>query len=157
MASFTDDISFNTMVGPGAFVTGDLKLEGFTRVDGDIYGNLETTGKLIIGENARIRGSLTAKSVIVIGIVEGDILAPEGIHLFSSAVVLGDVISRKVKAEENVVIEGYCISRKRKERPYRASSPAPRKRDKRKGRRRPPRVLFQAGAQRQAHAYGADT
>lgn len=110
MASFTDDISFNTMVGPGAFVTGDLKLEGFTRVDGDIYGNLETTGKLIIGENARIRGSLTAKSVIVIGIVEGDILAPEGVHLFSSAVVLGDVISRKVKAEENVVIEGYCIS-----------------------------------------------
>ena len=110
MASFTDDISFNTMVGPGAFVTGDLKLEGFTRVDGDIYGNLETTGKLIIGENARVRGSLTAKSVIVIGIVEGDILAPEGVHLFSSAVVLGDVISRKVKADENVVIEGYCIS-----------------------------------------------
>ena len=110
MASFTDDISFNTMVGPGAFVTGDLKLEGFTRVDGDIYGNLETTGKLIIGENARIRGSLTAKSVIVIGIVEGDILAPEGVHLFSSAVVLGDVISRKIKADEKVVIEGYCIS-----------------------------------------------
>ena len=110
MASFTDDISFNTMVGPGAFITGDLKLEGFTRVDGDIYGNLETTGKLIIGENARIRGSLTAKSVIVIGIVEGDILAPEGVHLFSSAVVLGDVISRKVKADEKVVIEGYCIS-----------------------------------------------
>ena len=110
MASFTDDISFNTMVGPGAFVTGDLKLEGFTRVDGDIYGNLETTGKLIVGENARIRGSLTAKSVIVIGIVEGDILAPEGVHLFSSAVVLGDVISRKIKADEKVVIEGYCIS-----------------------------------------------
>ena len=110
MASFTDDISFNTMVGPGAFVTGDLKLEGFTRVDGDIYGNLETTGKLIIGENARVRGSLTAKSVIVIGIVEGDILAPDGVHLFSSAVVLGDVISRKIKADEKVVIEGYCVS-----------------------------------------------
>lgn len=110
MASFTDDISFNTMVGPGAFITGDLKLEGFTRVDGDIYGNLETTGKLIIGENARVRGSLTAKSVIVIGIVEGDIVAPESVHLFSSAVVLGDVISRKIKADEKVVIEGYCIS-----------------------------------------------
>lgn len=110
MASFTDDISFNTMVGPGAFVTGDLKLEGFTRVDGDIYGNLETTGKLIIGENARIRGSVTARSAIVIGIVEGDILAPESVHLFSSAVVLGDVISRRIKAEEKVVIEGYCVS-----------------------------------------------
>ena len=110
MASFTDDISFNTMLGPGAFVSGDLKLEGFTRVDGDIYGNIETTGKLIIGENARIRGSVTAKSVIVIGIVEGEILAPEGIHLFSSAVVLGDVISRKIKADEKVIIEGYCIS-----------------------------------------------
>lgn len=110
MASFTDDISFNTMVGPGAFVTGDLKLEGFTRVDGDVYGNLETTGKLIIGENARIRGSVTAKSAIVIGIVEGDILAPDGVHLFPSAVVLGDIISRKIKADEKVIIEGYCIS-----------------------------------------------
>ena len=110
MASFTDDISFNTMLGPGAFVSGDLKLEGFTRVDGDIYGNIETTGKLIIGENARIRGNVTAKSVVVIGIVEGDILAPEGIHLFSSAVVLGDVISRKIKADEKVVIEGFCVS-----------------------------------------------
>ena len=110
MASFTDDISFNTMLGPGAFVSGDLKLEGFTRVDGDIYGNIETTGKLIIGENARIRGNVTAKSVVVIGIVEGDILAPEGIHLFSSAAVLGDVISRKIKADEKVVIEGFCVS-----------------------------------------------
>ena len=115
MASFTDEISFNTMVGPGAFVTGDLKLEGFTRVDGDIYGNLETTGKLIIGENARIRGSVTAKSVIVIGIIEGDILAPEGVHLFASAVVLGDIISRRIKADEKVVIEGYCISVENKE------------------------------------------
>ena len=70
----------------------------------------ETTGKLIIGENARIRGNVTAKSVVVIGIVEGDILAPEGIHLFSSAVVLGDVISRKIKADEKVVIEGFCVS-----------------------------------------------
>jgi cytoskeletal protein CcmA (bactofilin family) len=65
---------------------------------------------LIIGENARIRGSVTAKSAIVIGIVEGDILAPESVHLFSSAVVLGDVISRRIKAEEKVVIEGYCVS-----------------------------------------------
>ena len=97
MAFRSDDISINTLVGSGSFVKGDMKVNGFIRIDGDIDGNLETDGAVIISEKARFRGNLTAKSVIVGGIIIGDITAKEGVKLLSSSAVVGNIISRRVQ------------------------------------------------------------
>lgn len=110
MAILADDISINTMIGSGSIITGNVKISGFVRVDGDIDGNLETTGKIIIGDKARIRGDVSSSSVIVGGIVNGDIIAPDFVQIFSSAIILGDVISKRVKVEQGAIIEGYCLS-----------------------------------------------
>ena len=109
MISRYDDISIHTLIGAGAFIKGDLRLEGFIRLDGDVDGNVETSGRIIIGEQARIRGNIHALSAAVNGIVEGDITAPEGITLFSSASVRGDIITKKIRVEENVFVQGHCI------------------------------------------------
>ena len=69
MALRVDDISINTIIGKGSAISGNMKVNGFIRVDGDIDGSLETDGNVIVGENARIRGDLTAKSVIVVPII----------------------------------------------------------------------------------------
>ena len=42
MAFRSDDISINTLVGSGSFVKGDMKVNGFIRIDGDIDGNLSS-------------------------------------------------------------------------------------------------------------------
>ena len=110
MALRTDDISINTLIGNGSFVSGNLKVNGFIRVDGDIDGNLDTDGAVIISEKARIRGNITAKSVIVGGIVFGDISAREGVKLLSSSAVVGNILTRKVRMEDKVVFHGHCIS-----------------------------------------------
>lgn len=110
MALRFDDISINTLIGNGSFVKGDLKVNGFIRIDGDIDGNLETDGAVIISEKARIHGNITAKSIIVGGIIIGDITAKDGIKLLSSSAVIGNIISRKVQMEDNVVFHGHCIS-----------------------------------------------
>ena len=110
MALRTDDISINTLIGNGSFVSGNLKVNGFMRVEGDIDGNLDTDGAVIISEKARIRGNITAKSVIVGGIVFGDISAREGVKLLSSSAVVGNILTRKVRMEDKVVFHGHCIS-----------------------------------------------
>lgn len=115
MALRFDDISINTLIGNGSFVKGDLKVNGFIRIDGDIDGNLETDGAVIISEKARIHGNITAKSIIVGGIIIGDITAKDGIKLLSSSAVIGNIISRKVQIEDNVVFHGHCISVQNKE------------------------------------------
>ena len=110
MALHSDDISINTLIGDGSSVTGNLCVNGFIRIDGDIKGNLETDGNVIIGERARFQGNIKAKSAIIGGIVLGDILAKENVTLLSSSAVVGDIISRKVQMEDKVIFHGYCIS-----------------------------------------------
>ena len=110
MALKVDDISINTILGKGSSITGNLRINGFVRLDGDIDGNLETDGNVIIGDNARIKGDVKAKSVIVGGIVVGSILAHDSIKVLSGSVVLGDVISRKVQIEDKTTFNGRCIS-----------------------------------------------
>lgn len=109
MASF-DDISINTMIGGGSAFSGVLKVSGGMMVDGDIDGNIEITGNLIIAERARVRGNIVAKSATISGIVIGDIRAPEGVKLMSTSTVIGDVSTRKLQVADKVVLHGHCIS-----------------------------------------------
>ena len=110
MALRVDDISINTIIGKGSAISGNLKVNGFIRIDGDIDGDLETDGNVIVGENARIRGNLSAKSVIIGGIIKGNVTAAESVKILSEAAVIGDVISRKVQIDASAVIHGHCIS-----------------------------------------------
>lgn len=110
MALKVDDISINTIIGNGTKIVGDLNINGFVRIDGDIDGNLETEGNVIIGDKARIRGNLKAKSAIIGGIVLGDIISVEGIKILSSAAVVGDIISKKVQIDDKATVHGHCIS-----------------------------------------------
>ena len=110
MALRVDDISINTIIGKGSAISGNMKVNGFIRVDGDIDGSLETDGNVIVGENARIRGNLIAKSVIFGGIIKGNIKASESVKILSEAAVIGDVLSRKVQIDGSAIMHGHCIS-----------------------------------------------
>ena len=106
-----DDISLNSLIGFGSSITGDFKVNGFVRIDGDLIGNLETTGNVIIGENARIEGNIIARSVSVIGgIIKGNIIAPDSVKLTSTTVVLGDIQTHYLQSDDKVIIHGHCIS-----------------------------------------------
>lgn len=110
MALRIDDISINTILGPGSAISGDIKVNGFVRIDGDIDGNLETDGNVIIGEKARIRGNVTSKSIIIGGIIVGNVHSQESVKLLPESVVIGDIISHKVQIADSAVFHGHCIS-----------------------------------------------
>ncbi len=110
MAFRSDDISINTLVGNGSFIQGNVHVNGFVRIDGDIDGDLDTDGAVIISEKAKIHGNLTAKSAIIGGIVLGDISAKEGVKLLSTSAVIGNIITKKVQMEDDVIFQGHCIS-----------------------------------------------
>jgi cytoskeletal protein CcmA (bactofilin family) len=110
MAFLNEDISINSILGVGSTIRGDIKINGFVRIDGDIDGNLETTGNVIIGENARMQGNITARSVTVGGIVKGNITASESVQLLSTSIVVGDILTHHIMADEKVIFHGHCIA-----------------------------------------------
>lgn len=115
MALRIDDITLNTIIGNGSAISGNIKVNGFVRIDGDIDGNLETDGNVIVGENARIHGSIQAKSVIIGGIILGNVHAVESVKMLSNSAVIGDIISHKVQIDDTATFHGHCISIKDEE------------------------------------------
>jgi len=111
-----DDVSINTLVGPGSLIRGEISVAGFVRVDGDIDGDLETTGRVIVGEKARIRGTVRCRKIIVGGVVQGDVIAPDGVSILSSGTVIGSVITRKLQVEPDVILHGECFAADDEER-----------------------------------------
>ena len=106
--NFIDDISINTIIGPRAMITGNVTVSGFLRIDGDIDGNVQTQGRVIIGEEARIRGNIRAASVSVGGVVQGDIIAPDYVVILSSGMVVGSVLTKKLRVDDDVILHGFC-------------------------------------------------
>lgn len=110
MAFTIEDVTINTIIGKGSAVSGDLRINGVIRIDGDVDGNIETSSNIIIGENARIKGNITASSATIGGIVLGDVVAPKGIHLLSTCAIIGDLTTKSLQIEDDVILNGHCIS-----------------------------------------------
>ncbi|MBR1912810.1 MAG: polymer-forming cytoskeletal protein [Treponema sp.] len=105
----SEDVSINNVISSGSSVAGNIKINGYIHIDGDLEGNLECSGNVTIGQDARIRGNISAKSMTIGGIVCGNLHAQNAIHLLSTSAVIGDIQARKLQADENVIIHGHCI------------------------------------------------
>jgi len=100
------DYSINTIIGPNTNVAGDLEAGGFTRIDGGIRGDVRAKGRVVIGERARIKGNVTGKDITIGGVVCGNIIADGHLIILSSAIIMGDIISRRIQADDGCFING---------------------------------------------------
>ena len=107
MASFKhEDFSVNTIIGPGTSVAGNIESAGFTRVDGNVLGDVKANGRVVIGERARMKSNISGTSVTVGGVVLGNVLASERIIILSTGLVMGDIITRRIQADDGCLIHG---------------------------------------------------
>jgi cytoskeletal protein CcmA (bactofilin family) len=101
-----EDFSINTIIGPNTNLSGNIETGGFTRVDGSIRGNVSAKGRVVIGEKARMKSNVTGTSVTIGGVVYGNVLASEQLIILSTGLVLGDIITRRIQADEGCLIHG---------------------------------------------------
>jgi len=102
-------------LGPGSKANGRLLFEGPTTIEGEIEGEILVHGNLTIGENAVIKGKVSATSVVVRGKVTADIQADKKIELQPPAVVVGDLITQALIIADGAILEGHCAMKKEKE------------------------------------------
>jgi cytoskeletal protein CcmA (bactofilin family) len=103
--------SINTIIGPDTGITGDIETGGFTRIDGSIRGNVIAKGRVVIGEKARMKGNVTGTAITIGGVVYGTIIASESVVILSTALVLGDIITRRIQADEGCLVHGRILMR----------------------------------------------
>jgi len=69
----------------GHRMSGELFFEGSGRIDGEFEGEITTTARLIIGENATVTAKVRAASIVVAGTFSGEITVSDGIEIRPSA------------------------------------------------------------------------
>ncbi|QQO09882.1 bactofilin family protein [Breznakiella homolactica] len=103
------ELIINTIIGPGTSVNGDITAPGFVRVDGSLRGDLKAAGRVVVGENARMKSDISGTNVTIGGVVQGNILASERITILSTGLVLGDIITRRIQADDGCLIHGRVV------------------------------------------------
>jgi len=104
----TDSAYINSIIGEGTRYNGELDLNGLLRIDGDFCGTVRTKGKVLVGKNGRAECTVYAGTVVVGGIVKGNIFAEEKVVILSTGIVLGNVASPRFIVEEGVILNGNC-------------------------------------------------
>jgi len=96
----------NSIIGEGTRFNGEFDLSGLLRIDGDFCGTVRTKGKVLVGKNGRAQCTVYAGTVVVGGIVRGNIFAEEKVIILSTGIVLGNIHSPRFIVEEGVIFNG---------------------------------------------------
>ncbi len=98
-----------TIIGAGAVLDGPLTTKDSTRIDGTVKGNVTVSGALIVGQEGKIIGTVSAMNAYVAGEISGNVSAPQGkIEISDTGRIIGDVTCKGIIIDENAVFQGSC-------------------------------------------------
>lgn len=94
-------------IGRSVILKGELTGSEDLAIEGQIDGKIELREHVLtIGPNGKIRAQITAKSVVVLGEVVGNILATEKVDIRDNGSVDGDITAPRVAIAEGAQFRG---------------------------------------------------
>ncbi len=102
-----DPNSFNRIIN-GTEIKGDISTKDDLRFDGKLVGNVNTGGKMIIGQTGVIQGEIKCKNADVSGKIDGKIVVAEQLTLQATSVINGDIVTNKLAIQPGAKFTGTC-------------------------------------------------
>ncbi|HPW52510.1 MAG TPA: polymer-forming cytoskeletal protein, partial [Spirochaetota bacterium] len=96
----------NNLIGENSYFTGRFNINGSLRIDGRFEGKSLQAEQLYIGPNGKMKTNIEAVSVIVEGLVVGNISASGRVMLMPTAKILGDIKTPELIIQNGVILEG---------------------------------------------------
>lgn len=96
-----------TLIGEGCKIEGNFYIPTFSRIDGLIKGDLTGESGIIIGNQGKVEGNITAQEVIIYGSVRGNI-ETQRLDIKKGATLNGDIIVSHLVTEQGSVFNGLC-------------------------------------------------
>jgi len=98
-----------TTLGKETSFSGILRFKEPLHIKGKFEGEIDSLGKLFIDCDAVVNARLIrASSVVIGGVVHGDIEAADRLEMLPSAKVYGNIRTSKLRIADGVVFEGKC-------------------------------------------------
>jgi len=94
-------------IGKSVQIRGEVKGSEDLLVDGVVEGTITLSeSRLTVGPNARVKANVSARDVVVVGSLDGDILASGRVELRAGANLVGDIRAARLSIEENAMFSG---------------------------------------------------
>jgi cytoskeletal protein CcmA (bactofilin family) len=112
-------------IGPSVVIKGEILGSEDLYVEGQIEGTIDLQGNtLTIGPNGHVRANVNAKGVVVRGKLDGNIRASDRAELKKTAVLVGDVSTRRISVEDGAYIKGKVDIQGTEQKPVQGAKPA---------------------------------
>ena len=107
--NMTEGTSSQNIISQGTKIVGDLNSEGDLRIDGAVEGNLKTTGKVVVGKNGTIKGTLQGTDAYFEGKFDGKLALSGTLTLKAAAHIQGEVVVGKLAVEPGATFNVTCM------------------------------------------------
>ncbi|WP_309640607.1 polymer-forming cytoskeletal protein [Flavobacterium sp.] len=107
--SYTDLLGKTNRLVEGTIIKGNILSQTDFRLDGDLVGNFQSNGKIVIGPAGSIKGDIVCKNADIEGRFEGKIQVAEILNIKAKAVIHGEVICGKLSVEPGAEFSATCI------------------------------------------------
>lgn len=97
---------FTSMLGPESVYMGVFQGKDNHIIYGEVQGECDIEGILVLGEGSRWKGNIRASSVVIAGHVEGDIQATNKLELARTAFVHGKITCPVIAIARGAVHDG---------------------------------------------------
>jgi cytoskeletal protein CcmA (bactofilin family) len=94
-------------IGKSIVICGEVKGSEDLIVDGRVEGTVSLSeSRLTIGPNANVAADLSAKDVLILGQVKGNVVASGRVELRAGCCVEGDIRALRLAVEDNAIFRG---------------------------------------------------
>ena len=100
-------LMFNALTA-GSKIVGNITADSDFRIDGLIEGELNCTGKVVIGEAGRVKGTVICANAEILGLMDGKITCHQQLSLRSNGKIHGDVMTKTLIVEPGAQFNGTC-------------------------------------------------
>lgn len=97
-----------TVVGKGTYLKGVINAKGSIRIDGQLEGEIETEGDIVVGPTGLLTANIKARKATLAGAVTGNINVTDKLELLPTAKLIGDVNVGSIIIGEGAIFQGVC-------------------------------------------------
>jgi cytoskeletal protein CcmA (bactofilin family) len=112
-------------IGKSLFIKGEITGSESLFVDGKVEGSINLTGnRVTIGRNGQVAANITAREIVVLGKVRGNVTATDRVDIRAEGSLSGDVSAARISIEDGAFFKGGIDIRKPEGKPGLAAAAA---------------------------------
>jgi cytoskeletal protein CcmA (bactofilin family) len=105
-------------IGKGLYIKGEINGSESLYIDGKVEGSINLAGnRVTVGRNGQVSASITAREIVVLGKVKGNVTATDRVDIRAEGSLSGDVTAARISIEDGAFFKGGIDIRKPEGKP----------------------------------------